>query len=311
MSAEPRPACDISVTIFCHNEAGRIAACVQSVASAGRNIHLGLTVIANGTRDSSIACATAAIDATRLPARIYEIAHADKSNAINHSFGALRQAARLHVFVDAYAVIARDTFTGFATVLSRHHEAVAATGIAGNGRTMKAATEETLEKGGRLHGQLHAFRPAFLDRLVAAGLKLPIGLYRGDGLLGSMACHDLKPLENPWVSQRVKGTTEAVYHIPQLSPFRPADVLRQFRRKIRQMRGRMENAAMQEIIYGQGFEALPHTADEMILAWLAKGGTLPTAPADRPFMALALRRVRGAQPPNPATLLPVLRYATE
>jgi hypothetical protein len=311
MNAESRPPCDISVAVFCHNEADRIGPCLKNIAAAGRGFKLGVTVITNGTTDSSVAVACRAIDAEGLPGRLYSIAHGDKSNAINHSFYTLRQAARLHVFVDGYALIAPDSISGFAAMLSSHKEAVAATGVAGNGRTMKDATEQTLRDGGALHGQLHAFRPAFLDRLTASGIRLPIGLYRGDGLLGSMACHDLLPLQNPWESHRIKGTVEAVYEIPRLSPFRPRDVLRQYRRKLRQMRGLLENASLQAIIYTAGFEALPDYADDMITAWLATGGEVEVSAGDRFFMSQALRQIAQGTRPVPADLEPVLIHATE
>jgi len=301
---------DISVVVFCQNEAARIGACLSSIAAAGRGFRLGITVIANGSTDGSLARALATVHATRLPARLYAIAHGDKSNAINHSFYALRQSARLHVFIDGYAVIAPDAFSGFAAALSGNKHAVAATGVSGNGRTMKTATEETLRDGGRLHGQLHAFRPAFLDRLTQAGLRLPIGLYRGDGLLGSMACHDLAPLENPWDGHRIKGTVEATYEIPALSVFRPRDIARQMRRRVRQMRGRLENAALQGIIYSQGYAALPEYADDMITDWLAAGGQPQASLTEQPFMHAALRQVaRRARPPASA-LQPVLVHDT-
>jgi glycosyltransferase involved in cell wall biosynthesis len=310
VGGEARPPCDISVAVFCHNEAARIGACLSSIAAAGRGFRLGVTVIANGTTDDSIARARTAIETAGLPAHIYAIAFGDKSNAINQSFYSLRQRAKLHVFVDAYAIVAPNAFSGFAAMLSSHKEAVAATGVAGNGRTMAAATEETLRNGGRLHGQLHAFRPSFLDRLTQAGLFLPIGLYRGDGLLGSMACHDLDPLGNSWESSRIKGTVEAVYEIPQLSPFRPADVRRQYRRKLRQMRGMLENAALMSSIYSGGFAALPHYADEMISAWLGNGGEVALGRIDRVFMSLALKRIAAFERPDPASLEPMLVYAT-
>ncbi len=311
MNPQIRPPCDISVAVFCHNEAARIGACLASIAAAGRGFRLGVTVIANGTTDASISRAKAAIEAAKLPAHIYAIPHGDKSNAINHSFYELRQKAKLHVFIDAYAIIAANSFSGFAAMLSSHKEAVAATGVAGNGRTMAAATEETLREGGRLHGQLHAFRPSFLDRLTAEGLFLPIGLYRGDGLLGSMACHDLEPLTNPWDGSRIKGTVEAVYEIPRLSPLRPGDVKRQYRRKLRQMRGLLENAALQSIIYTQGFAGLPHYADEMINEWVAAGGEVETNGVDRLFMNRARKQIETSRRPNPATLEPELVYATD
>jgi glycosyltransferase involved in cell wall biosynthesis len=305
-----RAPCDISVTVFCQNEAARISACLASIAAAGRLMRLDVTVIANGTTDASISRAQKTLADKNLSGRIYSIAHADKSNAINHAFYTVRVPARMHVFMDGYAIIAPDSFRGFATMLSSHQEAVAATGIAGNGRTMRAATEETLQQGGRLHGQLHAFRPSFIDRMIDAGLFLPIGLYRGDGLLGSMACHDLDPLRNPWENHRIKGTAEAVYKIPRLSPFRPRDIARQARRKVRQMRGRMENAALTRIIYQHGFGGLPEFADDMLTSWLATGASVPVSRAERPFMRLALRALQTTPRPRTENLQPELVFAT-
>ena len=77
--------------------------------------------------------------------------------------------------------------------LQNDPHAMAVSGAAINGRTMRLATAETLSRGGKMHGQLHAFRPDFLDRMVARGIKLPVGLYWGDGLLGSMTAYNLNP----------------------------------------------------------------------------------------------------------------------
>ena len=87
--------------------------------------------------------------------------------------------------------------------------AVAVTGICANGRTMNLATENTLMVGGQLHGQLHAFRCDFFDRMVARRIKLPIGTYWGDGLMGSMAAHNLDALSEPWENRRIAGVAAA------------------------------------------------------------------------------------------------------
>jgi len=70
------------------------------------------------------------------------------------------------------------------------------------------------------------------------------------------------------------------------------------------MRGRLETAAIKDIIYAHGYAALPEHADDMIRAYLSAHGPPPTPLRDRPFMAAALRRVRDARPPDPASLLP-------
>ena len=294
---------DVSVTVFCQNEAARIGTCIASIAAAVRPLRAGLTIIVNGSTDASAQRAHEAARTHDLPARVFVIPHGDKANAINRSFYALRQSARLHVFLDGYVVIGPRSLLALGRALADTPHALAATGVAGNGRTMKAATAHTLRHGGQLHGQLHAFRPAFLDRLTGAGLRLPVGLYRGDGLLGSMTCHALDP-RLAWDSHRIRGAAEATYDIPLLSPFKPADIARQCRRMVRQMRGRLENAAITSIIYAGGYAALPADADDMIAAWLAAGGTPVASLAERPFMALALRQHARARRPDAAALLP-------
>ena len=143
-----------------------------------------------------------------------------------------------------------------------HVMAVAA--IATTGRTMRRTAAEALRTGGQLGGQLHALRPDFLDRMVARGIRLPVGLYRGDGLLNSMVCHNLDAMGSPWDSTRVPAVADATFAIPVLSPFKWQDIKRQYRRKIRQMRGTIENAAIKSIIYKSGYQGLPGDADSMI-----------------------------------------------
>lgn len=302
---------DISLAVFCQNEAARLGACIASIAVAAQGRRACVTVLVNGSSDGSAGVALAALQQTGLPGRVWRIRHADKSNAINRSFYELRRPAGLEVFLDGYSVIGADALGGLERALSGTPAAMAATGVAGNGRTMQAATAETMRRGGRLHGQLHAFRPAFLDRLTAAGLRLPVGLYRGDGLLGSMACHDLDPRVHPWDGHRIRGAAAATYSIAQLSPWRPADIARQFRRKVRQMRGRLENAAVKSIIATQGYQGLPRHADDMIAAWLAHNPVPPTALADRAFMALALRRHACAVRADEDALTPALVGRTD
>ena len=295
---------DATVTVMCQNEERRIGTCLASIAEAGRGMHLAVDVIVNGSTDNSVRVALQASRDHRLDARVFRIEYGDKSNAINRAIHDLRRPARLHVFADAYAVLAPAALRALGQTLSLDSHAEAVTGVASNGRTMQAATASTLNEGGRINGQLHAFRPAFLDRMVAAGIRLPVSLYRGDSLLASMVCHDLDAAGQDWDSRRAAASPDAVFEIPRLSPFRPRDIVRQFRRKVRQMRGRLENEAIKSIIYRDGFAALPGNADDMIAAWLADGGRVVAALSDRPFLALALRRHADARRPTAEELWP-------
>jgi hypothetical protein len=297
---------DWNVAVFCRNEQASIPRCIESIAAASRTRRTLVTLIVNGSTDDSAATALQTARRCGVAIAIYTIAHADKANAMNRFYYDLRESAETYFFVDAYVRIATNALAELEACLATRPEVIAATGIATNGRTMHRHAAPTLAEGGRLHGQLHALRKDFIDRLVARNIRVPIGLYYGDGLVGSMAMHDLDPLRIPWEPRRIGASPGATYEIPTLSVFRPADLRRQFHRKIRQMRGRLENAAIRNIVYQHGYEGLPEYADDMINAYLAQHDPPRTALLDRPFQRLALRQIRASRRPDPVRLEPAL-----
>ena len=245
----------------------------------------------NGSTDASAAIARALLPSLATPATIIESPVADKAHAINEVFYLPGVGAALTVFVDGYATINEGAMRAFEAALRDHPAALGATGLAGNGRSEIKTRDATL-RGGVIHGQLYALTSAFLAELTAKQYRLPAKLYRGDGLIGSMLCTALDPVNNTWDNARLIGVEGAVFLIDPLSLFRPRDLRRQFRRKVRQMRGRLENAAIKQIINRDGYGALPADADDMIAAYLARHALPAVGLADRPFLHLALRHHR-------------------
>jgi hypothetical protein len=297
---------DWNVAVFCRNEQASIGRCIESIAEGSRTRRTLITLIVNGCTDDSAAVALEAARRSGIPIAIYAIPYGDKSNAMNRFYYDLRARASFYFFVDAYAKIGANALAEMEACLATRPDVVAATGVALNGRTMHRHSEQTLTEGGQLHGQLHALRLDFIDRMVARKIRVPIGLYRGDGLIGSMVMHDLDPRHVQWENKRIGGSAGATYEIPVLSVFRIQDLKRQFHRKTRQMRGILENLAIRSIVYDHGYEALPEYADDMILAYLAQHPLPPASLTDRPFQALALRQIRAAQRPGSARLEPAL-----
>jgi glycosyltransferase involved in cell wall biosynthesis len=302
---------DWNVAVFCRNERRSIARCIESIADASRGRRTLITLIVNGSTDDSATLALGAARRRGIAIAVYTIAHADKANAINQFFYALRGSASYYFFIDAYVKIGPNALAAMEACLATRQDVIAATGVAVNGRTMYRNTQPTLIEGGRLHGQLHALRPDFIARLTARKVRLPIGLYYGDGLIGSMTMHDLDPLHVAWEPKRIGGSPEATYEIPTLSPFRLHDLRRQFQRKVRQMRGRLENLAIRSIVYGRGYEGLPEFADQMVRSYLAEHGRPITSLFDRPFQLLALRQLRTTRQPDPGLLEPVLMQTSD
>ena len=283
---------DWHVAIYCHNEERRIAACIAAVDAAipARRTAL-ITVIVNGSTDGSLAAARNSMLMTRNNTVIETMPFANKSHAINAFIHKFAVRARLFFCVDGYVVVQPGALLAMADAVSGDINAVAASGQSVNGRSEAALSASTLLVGGEIRGGLYCLDPAFVSGMRSAGIRLPVGLYRGDSLLAAMARHNLDATK-PAQWSRVLGVPQATYEIDSLSLFKLTDIRRHFWRKVRQMRGRIENLALTEIIYSKGFRALPANADQMILDYLDHHPLPKIAMLERPFMALALRQVR-------------------
>ena len=210
------------------------------------------------------------------------------------------------MFVDAYARVHPDALRRLAAALATHQQANAAAAVPSSGRSAAAIRRGMLADPG-IHGSLFALRGAFVDRLAASGFRLPVNLYRGDGLLASMAMHDLDAKGEPWTSRRVVVVPDATWAITPLSPWSLRDVRRQFLRQIRQRRGRLESAVIKALIYscGTGYGSLGSNADAMLTGWVAEqpNQRRPRSWRD-PLAAMAWHQARSAAPPAADDLLP-------
>ncbi len=281
---------DWNVAVYCLNEADRLQACLQSISRAMGNRRHVITIIFNGTTDGGPDIARA-FARSGAPVEIYRIGTPDKANAINRFLHELRHPARLYGQIDGYVQIGNDAFSALESRLAEAPHAHAMSGSATTGRSMIRFTTETLAEGGRLHGQFHALRPEFVQAIVARGIRLPIGVYFGDGLLNSMAAHSLDAMGTPWDKSRTQGAAGATYELPLLSPFRANDLRRFFRRKVRQQRGRIQSEAIKDVIYRGGYEALPEDSHVMELDYLSRHALPSVGLLDRPFQRLAVRQI--------------------
>lgn len=257
---------DWHIGVFCQNEQRTIGDCLARIAAAANHRDAIITVMINGSTDDSEHVARSVAPRLKTPIRIVRILHGDKSHAINTFLHdrAVRVDADLYFGVDAYVRVCPGALEAMAQALERDPRALTATGVAMTGRTEPRAHMATVATGGALRGQLYALRRSFVDRMAISQIRLPIGLYWGDGLLGAMAAFDLDPHNECWVPERLLTVPGARFAIDPLSPFRIRDVRRQLRRRARQKRGALENAAIREIVHRSGFLGLPEYADDLV-----------------------------------------------
>lgn len=293
-----------SVVIFARNEQAGIGRCLRSIAlaSAGRDVHV--TMLLNGTTDGTATAAASAARRTDLTMTMFTIRFADKSNAINQFLHVLRPAAAVYFFVDAYAAVLPTALSELARALDAEPGANAAAAVPSTGRSAAALRSQMVEEHG-LHGSLFALRYSFVERLVIAGLRVPIGLYRGDGLIRSFLMHDLDAFQ-PWEPARVAVVPTATWQTVGLSPLRLRDAQRLWSRAVRQGQGRLESATIKSRIYAGGFNALGAFAGPMIREWIAEDprARKPSVWRD-PFAALALGKAERARVPIEGDLTPL------
>jgi hypothetical protein len=293
---------DWSIAVFARNEAAVLGPCLASLAAAAAGRNALVTLILNGTTDDSAASLALLAREAGIALDVQQIAFGDKSNAWNQFIHAARPQAQTYFFVDAYAMPAPGALAALEQRLAEAPQANAAAAVPSCGRAAEATRAAMLERPA-LHGSLFALRGTFVERIAAAGLRLPVGLYRGDGLIGSFVVHNLDALGHPWTLELIAVAPAATWAVKPLSMLRVRDIRRRVVRLLRQGRGSLEDAAIKACVYRTGFAGLPRYADRMILDWIAADPAARTPSLRRdPFGWLAARALQPPREPDEAAL---------
>ena len=266
---ERAPEAEWGVAVFASNEAPYLVSCLKSLwAALGEWPSVDFTVLINGSRDGSESEAIRSFRELGLPGRVVVIPRGDKANAWNQYVYGLRPIARQHLFVDGYLSFPTEGLHAVRQVMEGVNPPLAVSGVPGGDTAGAVEFRRFLREHGGVGGGLHAIDDSFLARVTRRGIHLPLGLYRGDGLIGSFLCHDLDPLHTPWSTERIAVVDSAAWTGPRVSLGSPREARRHLQRLLRQARGRMENRAIRGIIYEHGYEGLPETALELLeWAW--------------------------------------------
>ena len=276
----------VLVTVLAHNEERRIAACLESLplGVSGVDVH----VVVNGSTD-----ATADI-ATRVGAghaTVHRYALGGKARSWNRFVLDEAPLADTHVFVDGDAVVAPGSIERLVTTLHAHPRANAAAGMPLNGRNAAGYRARLIAEHG-LFGDLYALRGSFIERMRAAGVRMPDDLIGDDGLVAALAKTDLAD-ETHWVDARVVPCEGAGWWCEPTRLDDPATWRTQYRRMVAYSVRHFQNRIISDIMRREGPCALPRRLATLYPEWLDR-----FAPRADPtlwwFDRQALRRMRGA-----------------
>lgn len=225
--------------------------------------------------------------------RVWNLALRDKAHAWNSYVHSIWPGGSTTFFVDGCITVLPAAFAMTQRRLDGS-DALAVATVPTTGRSA-AATRELILRHPQIHGSLYALSEAALTRVRAAGLRLPLGFYRSDSLLGTLVNFNFDPTLHDWDEQRIVVVSEPTWSMAAKSIWNPADVLGQVRRIARQAMGAVEEAATKERFYDrrEPLQVLHAEPLAFVDEWIRRDGSSAGAPRQVHWLAqLRMRHVR-------------------
>ncbi|HEY8908423.1 MAG TPA: hypothetical protein VIM63_20595, partial [Rhodoferax sp.] len=122
------------------------------------------------------------------------------------------------------------------------------------------------------HGNFCCIKGETIHQMRDTQIRLPLGLYRTDSLMGAILCYALDPGNHIWEDYRIHVHPTASWQIDPAKWWRVRDLRAYLKRYFRQVRGRIENAAFAEHLANRRRSPakLPATAQEMVSEWVQR-----------------------------------------
>ena len=279
-------------------------------ACAGRQATIDVLINGNQALAADFAEVAAAIATNGCSLRIWSIAAPDKAHTWNEYIHRIWDSGGLTFFVDGYAQVRPDALTAIERQLAALPDALVASGVPTSGRSALRLREQMLRNGG-LHGSLYALKADSMTLLRDGGFRLPLGLYRNDGMLGAALCYRLDPANHQWKRGTVVAVADATWDVNDVATLSYKNVVAYFKRRLRQAQGVLENRALREHMGIKRLppQALPATAQDMINDWLgAQPAKARSLFLKQPSCLYAARQLRTPRDWSKTELPPVLMH---
>jgi hypothetical protein len=306
-----------SVAIIAARESAATLSRAINAALAACHTHEAVVdVLINGNPDLAQETAALAAQGTfpcgSVTLRIWSTPVGDKAHAWNQYVHDIWPGSDVAFFVDGYAEVRPDAFTLLDRGLAAAPDALGATGVPSSGRSAARHREHMLREGG-FHGNMHALSGTALDTLRKKGIRLPLGLYRTDSLIGAALLYRLTPETTGWDTRRVVVAGDATWDVAGLGTLTLQNILSQAKRKLRQAQGDLENRAVAEHLSVRRLPLgqLPGTTHDLVNGWLsARRGQALGACLRNPLRLHAVYKLRRGRDWSQAQHPPVLLHST-
>jgi glycosyltransferase involved in cell wall biosynthesis len=248
-----------AVAVFAYNEEKTIVQCLDSIQKSCEGTDTIIHVLANGCTDGTERAVNRYAQ-TRRNVRLVAIELGDKANAWNHYVHVDAPQADVHFFVDGDVMISPGALRNMTECLHRHPEASAAAGLPISGRSRDSLREKLISNR-EMAGNFYALRGSTVDAFRRRDLRLPVGIFGEDGLVGMLVKCDLDPLEES-KPDRIAPCEEGGFYFDSLSILNLSHWRIYRNRKMRYAIRRQQANMLYPMLFAGGIGAMPrHVAD--------------------------------------------------
>jgi hypothetical protein len=240
--------------------------------------------------------------------QLWSIPTGDKANAWNQYIHQLWAGEEIAFFIDGYVRLNPDAVELLGHALAANAQALGGSGVPTMGRSSKALRENIIAESG-FHGNLCCIKDEAIRQMRDRQIRLPVGLYRTDGLMRAILVYAFDPGSQVWDESRIQVHPQASWQIDPAHWWRIRDVRAFFKRYVRQVRGKLENAAIFDHLARRlrSPADLPSTAQELVLEWVERCPSDYLRLARKHFLARhTLKSFRDAAVPSNEAVKPRL-----
>lgn len=200
---------------------------------------------------------------------IWFISKADKENAWNtHIHQIWRSNDQFAIYIDGYVKVDSVSIDAICNAMSKQG-ALGGTGLPSIGRSAKAQRDEMVKNGG-FHGNFCGLTQRAMEIIRANGIRIPIGMYRVDSVMGAYLSFGLDNINNEWrPKEYIKIASDATWQVEKKHWYKIKDIVAAIKRKKRQAKGGIENLAIKYYLVNMGIpiQDIPVSIEQIISRW--------------------------------------------
>ena len=206
---------------------------------------------------------------------VWSIPLGDKANAWNQYIHRIWDGEEIAFFIDGYVRLNADAIELLGNATAANTRALGGSGVPTMGESSTMLRINLIVNTG-FHGNFCCIKAGPIEQMREAGIRLPVGLYRTDSLMGALLCYALYPADHAWEDHRIYVHPNASWQMDIAKWWHPKDAMGFIKRRWRQARGDLEKAAIADHLAHRRLSPaeFPSTARSLVLNWIK------TTPAD-------------------------------